>query len=126
MFIHYFTTLRVFHTSINLSDRKSPQVSWNLLSSLVDFNCAVAWMVPIHVPILKSFYLLTVPNAPITIGITITFIFHCFFSSQARSRYLSLFLLSFNFTLWMTTFTIGQVLCFLLTIIWPGRLAEIR
>ena len=39
--------------------------------------------------------------APIKIGITNNFIFNCFFLvSQARSRYLSFFLQSFNFTLW--------------------------
>ena len=53
------------------------------------------------------FYLIT------TIGITVTFIFHSFFSSLAKSKYMSLFLLSLNFTLWsakMTKFTIRQIL----------------
>ena len=52
--------------------------------------------------------LLTVPRAPITIGITVTFTFHNFFNSQARLKYLS-----FNFTLWpdeTAKFTILQVL----------------
>ena len=44
----------------------------------------------------------TVPSAPITIGITVTFMFHSFFSSLARFRYLFLFSLSFSFTLWST------------------------
>ena len=44
--------------------------------------------------------LVTVPSAKIIIGITVTFMFHSFFSSLARYRYLSLFSLSFNFTLW--------------------------
>ena len=44
--------------------------------------------------------LVTVPRAPITIGIIVTFIFHSFFNSQARSRYLFLFSHSFNFILW--------------------------
>ena len=35
--------------------------------------------------------LVTVPSAVITIGITVTFMFHCFFNALARSRYLSLF-----------------------------------
>ena len=35
--------------------------------------------------------LVTVPNAPITIGIIVTCMFHSFFNSQARSRYLSFF-----------------------------------
>ena len=44
--------------------------------------------------------LMTVPSAPITTDITVTFVFHSFFSSLARSRYLSFFLLSFCYTLW--------------------------
>ena len=56
------------------------------------------------------------PRAPITIAIIVTFMFHCFFfNSRARSRYLSLFIHSFNFTLWSagtTKSTILQVLSF--------------
>ena len=73
--------------------------------------------------------LLTVLSASITIGITITFIFHSFFSSLARSRYLSLFSLSFSFTLRLVgtaKSTIRQVLFCLLTIIWSSHLAEIH
>ena len=44
--------------------------------------------------------LLTVPSAPITIGITVTFMFHIFFSSLAKFKYLLFFSLSFNFSLW--------------------------
>ena len=40
-----------------------------------------------------------VPNAPITIGTIVTFMFHSFFNSLARSRYLSFFSLSFRFIL---------------------------
>ena len=42
-----------------------------------------------------------VPSAPITIDITVTFMLHSFFSSLAKSKYLSLFSLSFSFTLWL-------------------------
>ena len=46
--------------------------------------------------------LVTVPRAPIRIGIAVTFIFHCnFFSSLASFKYLS-FRFSFKFTLWST------------------------
>ena len=41
-----------------------------------------------------------VPKAPITIGTIVTFMFHSFFNSLARSRYLSFFSHSFNFILW--------------------------
>ena len=44
--------------------------------------------------------LVTVPCDPITIGIAVAFIFLSLFSFLARSRNLSLFLLSFCFTLW--------------------------
>ena len=84
----------VFHW--RLSDSKSPQVSRTLLSILAVFNNAVVWMVSTRSPTSKSSRpfnnpLLTVPKAPIPIGIIVTFMFHSFFNSQARSRYLSLF-----------------------------------
>ena len=44
--------------------------------------------------------LVTILSAPITIGITINFIFYSFFISLAKYWYLSLFLLSFIFTFW--------------------------
>ena len=43
--------------------------------------------------------LLTVLRTPITIGITITFMSHSFFSSLARSEFVSHFSLSFSFTM---------------------------
>ena len=108
----------VFHWS--LSGSKFPQVSWTLQSILADLNNAVFWMVSTRPLISKSFSpfinpLVTVPRAPITTGIYVTFMFYSFFNSLARSRYL-FFLLSFNFTLWSSgtaKFTILQVLFFL-------------
>ena len=73
--------------------------------------------------------LVTVPRAPISIGIPFTFMFYSFFNFLAMSRYLSLFLLSFNFTLWSAgtaKFTIQQVLFFFLSITRSGCLAKIR
>ena len=73
--------------------------------------------------------LVTVPNAPITIGIIVTCMFHSFFNSLARSMYLSFFSHSFSFILWSTgtaKSTILQVHIFLLVIIKSGVLAEIR
>ena len=74
--------------------------------------------------------LLTVPREPITIGVSVTFMFRSFFNSLARSRYLSFFSLSFNFTLWSAgtaKSTILQVLlyCWLLKgmIVW-SRLGD--
>ena len=88
----------VFHWS--LSDSKSPQVFKTLLSILAILNNAVDWMVSTRPPTSKSFNifsnpLVTVPNAPITIGIIVTCMFQSFFNSLARSRYLSFFSHSF-------------------------------
>ena len=94
--------LRVFHWS--LSDSKSPQVSRTLLSILADLNNVVIWIFstcPLISKSSSSFIdpLKIVPSAQITIGITVTFMFHGFFSSLARSWYLSFFALSFSLTL---------------------------
>ena len=83
-----------------LSDSKSPQVSRTLLSILVDLNKDVVWIVSIHPLISKSTSpfinrLVTVPKAPVTIGITAIFMSHSFFDPQARSRYLSFFFFAF-------------------------------
>ena len=72
----------IFHWS--LSDSKSPQVFRTLLSILVDLNNAVVWMVSLGSLISKSSHfcinlLVTVPSAPITIGITVTFMFHYYY-----------------------------------------------
>ena len=125
----------VFHWS--LSDSKSPQVSRTLLSILAVFNNAVIWMVSTRPPTSKSSSpfsnpLVTVPNVPITVGIIVTSMFHSFFNSLARSRYLSFFSHSFSFILWSAgaaKSTILQVLfffffffCWLLLglVFWPG------
>ena len=122
----------VFHWS--LSDCKSPQVSRTLLSILAVLNNAVVWMVSTRPPTSKSSSpfsnpLVTVPNAPITIGIIVTCMFYSFFNSLSRSRYLSFFSHSFSFILWSAgtaKSTILQVLffffCWLLLslVFWPG------
>ena len=93
----------VFHWS--LRDSKSSQVSWTRLRILAVFNNAVVWMVSTRPPTFKSSRpfnnsLVTVPKAPILIGTIVTFMFHNFFNSLARSRYLSFFSHSFSFILW--------------------------
>ena len=74
--------------------------------------------------------LVTVPKAPNTIGIIVTFMFHSFINSLARSRYLSLFLHSFSFILWFAGTAKSTILWilffFLLIIIRSGLRAEIR
>ena len=89
-----------------LSDSKSPQVSRTFLSILAVFNNAVVWMVSTRPQTYKSSRpfnnpLVTVPKAPITIGIIVTFMFHSFFNSLARSMYLYLFSHSFRFIIWL-------------------------
>ena len=79
-----------------LSDRIFPQVSRTLLSILVDLNNAIHWMVSNCPLISKSFCICTNPmvtvlRTPIIIGITVTFIFHSFFSSLARGTYPSFY-----------------------------------
>ena len=120
----------VFHWS--LSNNKPLQVSRTLLSILADINNAVVLILTTRPLISKSSRpftksLVTVLRAPTTIVITSTFMFHSFFNSLTRSKYLSFFLLSFNFTLWAGTAksTIEKVL-FLLIILRSGRLIEIR
>ena len=121
----------VFHWSV--SDSKSPQVSRTRLRIMAVLSNAVLWVVSSRPPTSKSSRpfnnpLVIVPKAPITSGIIVTFMFHRFFNSLARSRYLSFFSLSFRFILWSAgtaKSTILRILFFLLLIImrsgfWPG------
>ena len=118
----------------SLSGSESPQVSWIFLSIQADLDNAVVWMVSIRPPTFMSSSpfnnpLVTVPKPPISIGIIVTFLFHSFFNSLARSRYLSFFSHSFSFILWSAwaaKSTVLQILFFLLIIIRSGLLAEIR
>ena len=128
----------VFHW--RLSDSKPLQVSRTLLSNLAVFNNAVVWMVSTWPPTSKSSRpfnnpLVTVPKAPITIGIMVIFMFHSLFNSLARSRYLCLFSHSFSFILWSARTAKSTILqifffffffFFLLIIIRPGLLVKIR
>ena len=75
--------------------------------------------------LLLSMFLLTVPRAPTTSGINVTFMWHNLFSSQAKSRYLSCFLSLFTFTGLLKSIR-GQVLFLLIKIrsdilAWIGR-----
>ena len=137
---YYFTPWEFFTSALadgyhgGLSDSKSLQVSRTLLSILGDHNNVVVWTVSTNTVISKSSnpctnHLLTVPRAPITFGIIVTFMFYSFFTSPKRCRYIFLFTYSFNFTLLpagTAKSIILQVICFLLIIIRSSRLAEIR
>ena len=125
----------VFHRS--LSGSKSPHVSRSLLSILPVLSNGVVLMVYTRPPTSKSSSpfnnpFVTVPNAPITIGIIVTFMIHSFFNSIARWRYLSFFSFSFSFSLWSvgtaksTTWLVLFFLLLLLITMRSGLLAEIR
>ena len=95
--------LVAFHWS--LGDSKSSQVSRTFHSILTNLNNDVVWMISAHLPISNSSSPLVsfrgiVPSASITVGITVTFMFHSLFSSLARSKYLFLFSFSLIFMLW--------------------------
>ena len=73
----------------SLSDSKSAQVSRTLLSILTDLNNHIVRMVSTHPLISKSSchcttFVMTVASA--TIGIKVTFLFHCLFRSLAKSK----------------------------------------
>ena len=122
---------------LSLRNRKFPQVSRTLLGILAVLNNVAVWIVSTRPLVSKSSSpfqnpLVTVPKAPITIGIIVIFMFHSFFNSLARSRYLSFFSISFSFIQWsagIAKFTILKVLFFFLLfiiIIRSVRQAEIR
>ena len=92
----------VLHWS--LSDSKSHQVSRTLLSILAVLNNAVVWMVSTRPPTSKSSSpfsnpLVTVPNAPITIGIFVTCMFHSFFLFPSKVEIFILLFTFFQFSL---------------------------
>ena len=116
-----------------LSDSKSPQVSRTRLRILAVLSKAVVWIVSTRLPTSKSSRplnnsLVIVPNTPFTIGTIVTFMFHSFFNSLARSMYLSFSSLSFRNILWSAEpakSTILQIIffcCWLLwcLVFWPG------
>ena len=118
----------------SLRDCKSPQFSRTRFRILVVLSNAVIWIVSTRPPTSKSSRpfnnpLVIVPKAPITIGTIVTFMFHSFLNSLARSGYLSFFSLSFRFILWSAgtaKSTILQILLFLWIIIRSSLLAGIR
>ena len=122
----------VFHWS--LSNSKFPQVSRILLSILAVLNNVVVWMVSTRPLISKSsspfnYPVVTVLKAPITIGIIVTFMFHCFFQFRSKVQVLILLVTFFQFYSMISqdnkvhSFTSPL---FLLIIIRSGLLAEIR
>ena len=124
----------VFHWS--QSDSKSPQVSRTLLSILAVLYNAVVWMVSIRPPTSKSSSpfsnpLVTVPNAPITIGIIVTCMFHSFFQFLSKVEVLILLFTFFQFYSVVSRdsrvdYFASSLFFLLLIIIKSGLLAGIR
>ena len=88
----------------------SLESEWYQVSSCLQYSCHFqqCWSLVLILSLISNFsspffkYFGTAPSIPTTIGITITLMFYSIFSSLARSKYLSIFLLSFIFTLWYT------------------------
>ena len=139
-FNYDYSLIRAFHISVSRWFFPGVWVTASLLKSPGLFS--VFWPFSIMLsfgwsPLIRQFPspfsnpLVTVPNTPITIGIIVTCMFHSFFNSLARSRYLSFFSHSFSFILWSAgtaKSTILQILffffffCWLLLslVFWPG------
>ena len=109
------------------SEWQSPQVSRTFLDILVDLTNAVLWMFSTFShfqsssPCTKP--LVTVPSAPITISITVTFMSHNFFSSLAGYFTFHQF---YCVVSWNTKVHYLACSLFLLSITWSARLAKIR
>ena len=122
----------VFHWS--LSDSKSPKVSRTLLSILVNLDNAVVWMVSTCPLISKSFSPFTNPlrivlRAPITFGVTITFLLHRFFLVLSQGQDIYLYFHFFKILLrglLRQQSPLFSRLYFLLIITRSGHLAKIR
>ena len=87
--LEFFTSALADGFLWSLSDSKFPQVSRTPVSILAVHNNVVVWMVSTRLPTSKSSSpfgnpFVTVPNAPITIGIIVTCMFHSFFNSLAK------------------------------------------
>ena len=123
----------VFHWS--LSDRKFSRVFRTLLCILAVLNNVVVWMVSTRPPTSKSSSpfnspLVTVLNAPIAIGIIVTFMFHSFFRFPSKVMVLILLFSFFRFysivSRYIKVNNVASYLFFLLITIGSGLLAEIR
>ena len=132
-----FTPSRVFLTSISQWFPTEVWVTASLLKSPGLFSV----FCPIFTMLLFGWspLILLFPSHPVPVlilcdctkrtnynWITINFMFNSFFNFLARSRYVSFFLLSFNFTLWSAGTAKSTILFFLLIITRSGHLAKIR
>ena len=134
--LFYSFCVSLLHSLITSLSRKHWVAGFHWCT-LADFNNGVFWMVSIlpmisHSSSPLSNPLETVSSTPTTIGITVNLMFHSFCSSQVRFKYLSLFSLSFIFTVWfagMAKSTWEQIFFFFLFLLISTRsylLAGIR
>ena len=101
---YYFTPFRFFTLRLpvifywSLNDKKSTQVSWTLHSILAYPNNTIVCIVSISPPTsISSKSFKTVPRAPVTVGITVTLIFHSFLNCLTKFKFLLNFSLSLIF-----------------------------
>ena len=138
----YYYSLWIFHTSVSWGSFIGIWVTVSFLrfpelfsSMMADLNNAVVWMVWAAIfnpssPPYQAFE--DFPSTPTIIGITVTFMFHNYFSFLVVFNYLFLFSFSFIFSLCSSgtaKSTIWQILflfIFLLTITRSGLLTGIR
>ena len=118
----------VFHWSLSYS--KSSQVSRTRLRILAVLSNAIIWIVSTRLPTSKSSRpfndpLVVVLKAPITISIIVTFMFHSYFNSLARSRYCYhyYYLLHFDFIIIIIIiiYSLSSLLLLLLLLFTPFR-----
>ena len=100
--LEFFTSDLADGLSLDFNDSKSPQVFRTLLSILAILNNAIILMVSTRPPTSKSPSpfnnpSVTVPKAPITIGIIVTFMFHIFFQFPSKVEVLILLFTLFQF-----------------------------
>ena len=110
-YYYYYQYFRIFHISVSWWFFTGVWVTASLLkppglvslfwpsSAMLSFGQSLPVRQFQSPPGPFSYPLVTVPNVPITIGTIVTFMFHSFFNSLARSRYLFLFSLSLRFIL---------------------------
>ena len=132
----YIIFIIIIYSFTSLPHQRQESEWQQVSSSLIDssqysanLNNAVVWMIAILPFVSKSSSpstnrLMTVPRAQITVGITITFKSHSFFTSLALVKVLIfLFTIIQFYSAWTSKSTIQQVPFFFLIITKSGRLA---
>ena len=115
LYINIYYFLWIFHISVSWWSFTVIWVRASLFRSPGLFSVvAVIWMVSIRPPISNSSRSLSkplgiVPSVAITTGVTVTLMFHSFFSLLASLKFLSLFSFSLILTLCMQVLLINTI-----------------